>query len=294
MIIRKKIKLLKLIILSIGLIACQSLQIIKNRQFGEDYLQEYLKLNQLYVEYLGDIEHNSEFIKMPDVSDIDTIIVRQLTKSEKRSISRKQYTSDDFYNILKSWVWVDEYYWMNLSHMIVSEGDALIKLKNGEIIHFNVYSSFAALYYKNQRICLVPRSEKVYDLDLTKNNITLFRGLRIDKSSILPVVTIFDSIFMMVLPNDIEGLYSWSDAKMICDTLNSYGYNDWILPDTSQLSCLWSLRNEIRGFSQGNYWSSNDIKNDYAWNISFYYGSKYRAWKLSKKHCRCIRLLNGS
>ncbi|MBO7134469.1 MAG: DUF1566 domain-containing protein [Bacteroidales bacterium] len=73
-----------------------------------------------------------------------------------------------------------------------------------------------------------------------------------------------------ILPGDLEGFYTWSDAMSTCKNLSAFGKNDWYLPDMHELDAIYKRKNEIGGFEKEFvYWSSEqDAEGIWAQNFS--------------------------
>lgn len=93
-----------------------------------------------------------------------------------------------------------------------------------------------------------------------------------------------------VLPGDLDGTYTWSNAKSACANLTAFGKSDWYLPDISELAGLYKRKNEIGGFTSDLYWSSSEYDSTLAWFHSFSDGGRqsYRDKNFNDR-VRCVR-----
>ncbi len=67
-----------------------------------------------------------------------------------------------------------------------------------------------------------------------------------------------------VLPGDLDGTYTWSNAKSACANLTAFGKSDWYLPTKAELDGLYKRKDEIGGFTGDWYWSSSEYDSNYA------------------------------
>lgn len=85
----------------------------------------------------------------------------------------------------------------------------------------------------------------------------------------LPTVEINYQVYM-VLPEDLNGKYTWQQAKNACENLNGFGYDDWFLPEIHELKTLYENKDAIGGFKQKwtscFYWS-NTSANDMSYSL---------------------------
>ncbi len=72
-----------------------------------------------------------------------------------------------------------------------------------------------------------------------------------------------------VLPFDVPGRFTWAQAVEACRSLNQLGFDDWRLPSDLELHALYDVRDQIGEFSDGKYWSSREIYQNYAWSMHF-------------------------
>ena len=66
----------------------------------------------------------------------------------------------------------------------------------------------------------------------------------------------------MVLPYDLAAK-TWEDAKAAANNLVAYGYDDWLLPVTNIYERMYAAENEIGGFQNKQYWTSETAGCDY-------------------------------
>lgn len=87
------------------------------------------------------------------------------------------------------------------------------------------------------------------------------------------------------------GEYSWQEAKDVCNNLVLEGFDDWRLPDRTELAVLYGIRNVVGGFTKKYYWSSTTagfmkIK---AWTELFNSGFPTGKYKNKKSFVRPVR-----
>ncbi len=109
-----------------------------------------------------------------------------------------------------------------------------------------------------------------------------------DNTKNIPVIE-FNYEKYQVLPKDMEGVYTWQDAKSVCQFSSAYGYDDWFLPSKYELNILYTHTLIIGGFSTGKYWSSTSINSNESWFQDFSNGGQYRSVNMGSKKVRCIR-----
>ena len=69
--------------------------------------------------------------------------------------------------------------------------------------------------------------------------------------------------------------FTWYDATVECNTLESNGYRDWFLPNKEQLRILY-LNKEVGDFTGNHYyWSFSEYSADLAWVQNFSNGTQY-------------------
>jgi len=107
------------------------------------------------------------------------------------------------------------------------------------------------------------------------------------------VLTVFSDLGLAVL-NKPLGSGNWENAKTMCKDLNIGGYKDWYLPSKNELVMIFGSSNKIymsnlRSFW---YWSSTEIDDKKAYNVS------QSSWATDEKKkdkgpdCICVRKLN--
>lgn len=99
---------------------------------------------------------------------------------------------------------------------------------------------------------------------------------------------------------DLQGEYSWDNAKYACTTLKLNGYSDWRLPNKSEMRQIFlnrkviddlSVKDSTKGFSGGQYWTSTEHQegSEYAWEQYIDNGKQFGAPKNLKLNVRPIR-----
>ena len=90
---------------------------------------------------------------------------------------------------------------------------------------------------------------------------------------------------------DLEGRFTWAEAKKACKDLGE----GWRLPTKNELNEMYKKRDVVGGFSDYNYWSSTENDNYHAWCQSFANGFLGFQFKLIKNHgysyVRAVRAL---
>jgi hypothetical protein len=82
----------------------------------------------------------------------------------------------------------------------------------------------------------------------------------------------------------------WPDnAAKICSFYQGGNFGDWYLPSLYELSLLYLQKDIVGGFSDGDYWSSNDNNNSYVWYVSFLNGEQHLYAKSTLLKVRAIR-----
>lgn len=72
-----------------------------------------------------------------------------------------------------------------------------------------------------------------------------------------------------ILPDDLNGTYTWFQAVNTCKDLVAFDNDDWVVPSKNVLNEMFAHKNEIKGFkSNGAYWSSSEKENK-AWGRQF-------------------------
>lgn len=93
---------------------------------------------------------------------------------------------------------------------------------------------------------------------------------------------------LYVMPNDLEGKYSWQDAKTAAAEQTFAGHADWRVPTKEELDMLYLAREAIGGFD-GWYWSSTDYSGGSAWFQLFANGHRNAFNKNYPYRVRCVR-----
>lgn len=81
-------------------------------------------------------------------------------------------------------------------------------------------------------------------------------------------------------------------AANICDTLTSFGFNDWYLPSYNELDCMRQEATNIGGFAAGAYWSSTEGTGIFTANAryrTFPSGVSGFGSKSNANRVRCVR-----
>ena len=78
-----------------------------------------------------------------------------------------------------------------------------------------------------------------------------------------------------VYHEDLEGHYTWREAKKACAKLGA----GWRLPTKEELHEMYEKRDMVGGFANSNYWSSTEGGNVDAWEQDFYNGNQYDVYK---------------
>ena len=89
-----------------------------------------------------------------------------------------------------------------------------------------------------------------------------------------------------VYHEDLEGHYTWHEAKKACTKLGA----GWRLPTKKELHEMYEKRDMVGGFANGYYWSSAELGASYAWGQDFYYGYQSAA---SKGNCATVRAVRA-
>ena len=88
------------------------------------------------------------------------------------------------------------------------------------------------------------------------------------------------------------GALAWDTAISACEALTYAGYDDWYLPNKSELNAMYINKSEIGGFSYNWYWSSTEVNGSTsgrAWNQSFSDGDQEYDSKSISLKVRCVR-----
>lgn len=90
-----------------------------------------------------------------------------------------------------------------------------------------------------------------------------------------------------VYHKDLEGRYTWSEAKKACEALGE----GWRLPTKEELNEMYKKRDVVGGFANSGYWSSTGSDNGSAWLQYFYGGGQYGDYKSNYFFVRAVRAL---
>jgi hypothetical protein len=89
---------------------------------------------------------------------------------------------------------------------------------------------------------------------------------------------------------DISGLWTWSEANIICNELVDNDFSDWRLPSKEELNFLYELHSHASGNFKGMaYWSSTDVKTGFKATQYFHNGSVSYGSLGGKYSVRCVR-----
>jgi hypothetical protein len=102
-----------------------------------------------------------------------------------------------------------------------------------------------------------------------------------------------------VQTKDLGGRMDWTSANNACEDFAIGDFDDWHLPNTSELGFLYSKKDAIGGFvttpeapnKQANtgYWTSDNNSSDYHYWMSFWDGAQNYAYNSERYRCRCVR-----
>jgi hypothetical protein len=91
-----------------------------------------------------------------------------------------------------------------------------------------------------------------------------------------------------VYHEDLEGHYTWREAKKACAKLGA----GWRLPTKEELHEMYEKRDMVGGFTPFYYWSSTEFDSSSAWSQAFYNGIHLSNDKSSSNlHVRAVRAL---
>lgn len=94
-----------------------------------------------------------------------------------------------------------------------------------------------------------------------------------------------------VMPEDIQGVYRWEEARNACESSSAYGYNDWELPAIESLGFMYDNKIALN-MSKEWYWSSTPKKagsTSAMFEKNFFDGKTYDTGSNAKRQVRCIR-----
>lgn len=99
--------------------------------------------------------------------------------------------------------------------------------------------------------------------------------------------------------SDLSTGTNWSNAISLCSSYNSGGFNDWTLPNNTQLNQLFIYQGILGGFNSGcdnsnfgqcSYWSSESNGSIYAWCQYFTTGTVWSNYaKTANARVRAVR-----
>lgn len=80
----------------------------------------------------------------------------------------------------------------------------------------------------------------------------------------------------------------------VCADLVAYGFDDWYLPAAGELNEMYKKLGPVANggsgqITSGQYWSSSEYNNGYAWLQYFDVGDQNDAFKDFLTRCRCVR-----
>ena len=90
-----------------------------------------------------------------------------------------------------------------------------------------------------------------------------------------------------VYHEDLEGHYTWREAKKACTKLGA----GWRLPTKKELHEMYEKRDMVGGFSNSYYWSSTEVGNYFAWIQYFSTGAQDGDDKGFTSFVRAVRAL---
>jgi uncharacterized protein (TIGR02145 family) len=105
------------------------------------------------------------------------------------------------------------------------------------------------------------------------------------KSSQKPTVIKPEFEAFEVYSKDLEGRFTWTEAKEACEALSE----GWRLPTKEELNEMY--KNRDGGFASYGYWSSTEISNLIAWTQNFYGGYQFYNNKNYGFNVRAVRAL---
>ena len=93
-----------------------------------------------------------------------------------------------------------------------------------------------------------------------------------------------------VYPKNLDGAYSWNDAIAACEALG----DGWHLPTKEELNLLFSNKEKIDGFKEGDYWSCSEDSTAYAWSQYWASGAPGYQVNYVKTHAGYVRAVRRS
>ena len=96
---------------------------------------------------------------------------------------------------------------------------------------------------------------------------------------------------LVCAPYDQSKDANWADAVTLSKSLGLGGYSDWRLPSMNELKQMYVklLRHSLGNFANGYYWSSDESRQYYAWDVNFATGIQYCSGKQSPGYVRVVR-----
>jgi hypothetical protein len=94
-----------------------------------------------------------------------------------------------------------------------------------------------------------------------------------------------------VMPEDIEGIYRWEEARNTCESSTAYGYSDWELPSIESLGFMYDNKIALNMGGEW-YWSSTPKKagsTSAMYEKNFFDGQTYDTGSNAKRQVRCVR-----
>lgn len=76
-------------------------------------------------------------------------------------------------------------------------------------------------------------------------------------------------ILKMLLPDDKNGNFAASACANYTVTIGKTTYTDWFLPSKFELDLLYHQKAKVGGFTNSNYWSSNEYQSNSVWTQNF-------------------------
>ena len=99
-----------------------------------------------------------------------------------------------------------------------------------------------------------------------------------------------DNVYLVLPQKFTDCYYDWYEAIEVCDNITYAGYNDWYLPNKSELNAMCENKSEIGGFfSDDNYWSSTEGTRGWAMCQFFGSANQYGSEKIYSNRVRCVR-----
>jgi hypothetical protein len=91
-----------------------------------------------------------------------------------------------------------------------------------------------------------------------------------------------------VYHEDLEGHYTWREAKKACAKLGA----GWRLPTKEELEEMYEKRDMVGGFANNDYWSYTENDTNNAWSQNFSNGNQYSLDKNDYISVRAVRNIN--